>query len=365
MMIAACSNTNDEVTKFLTSFQQAIASGDKNAIAKLYPTALVAESLNSFQPESATITAERGDTIEVRLTDKMSLTIVRGNDGQMQVVKSVGLFSYDPNRLMFALKTGQYKPSLDDGANAARMADQGFADYLLTEFNNSLRQGMKLANAKTYGDEYYEGEWVCASGYAFTIVNNTSFDIPGSAYSVVYRTGYWGDSQKQTEVVPGVDIAAGGSATVKTRKLGTSMENDDSYSLNINGVTADNFEQIFQPTGTEYDEYLRTHQPTVVEKGALTLNVTGVMGGCGTKLTFNDNKGEMLYNPKSSALEFSNAERREVTLVSYNASTGDLVLRIVKPGGSATGQLNGTWRNGSYQGTFNNVNGKSSSFSFK
>ena len=72
-----------------------------------------------------------------------------------------------------------------------------------------------------------------------------------------------------------------------------------------------------------------------------------------------------MYTLNSKELEVGNVEQRSVTLVSYDPATAQLVLRVKKIDGTVTGNLVGTYRNGAYQGKFNNVNGKSSSFSFR
>ena len=103
--------------------------------------------------------------------------------------------------------------------------------------------------------------WVSAKGAVITVYNNSEVEIPGNAYSVTYRTWYWGapKNQKQSESVAGITIPAGGKAVLKTSRLGPTMEDDHDVLLNIReGALTGLFMASFTPTGNEYQEYLNT-----------------------------------------------------------------------------------------------------------
>ena len=100
------------------------------------------------------------------------------------------------------------------------------------------------------------------------------------------------------------------------------------------------------------------------ESDELVFTVQGEMGDCGTRLTFNSSKGYLAYNTKGRTLIASHLENRDVSLVSYDPGTKRLVLEVRKSG-KKTGELDGVYANGTYEGQFKNVNGQSSSFSFK
>ena len=89
------------------------------------------------------------------------------------------------------------------------------------------------------------------------------------------------------------------------------------------------------------------------------------MGGCATRLSMDEDRGFLMYTTNSNELEVGTKEQRDVKLVSYDPSSGRLVLRVSHPDGKVTGNLVGTYKNGEYKGQFQNVNGKSSAFSFK
>ena len=86
------------------------------------------------------------------------------------------------------------------------------------------------------------------------------------------------------------------------------------------------------------------------------------MGGCATRLCIDGKQGHMLYN--SGGKDYELNQQRDVVLVTYDANTNQLVLRVENRG-TPTGQLIGKFKNGVYTGKFKNVNGKSSPFSFE
>ena len=122
---------------------------------------------------------------------------------------------------------------------------------------------------------------------------------------------------------------------------------------------------LYTPTGNEYDQFVALHGEPKVIKTNLSLDMRGLMGNCGTHITFSGKKGAMQYNANSTSLEMaSDAQQRVLTLMSYDEPTGKLVLQV-RRGNTVTGNLDGTLHDGTFEGKFRNVNGSASSFSFK
>lgn len=361
-LLAVSCSRDGKVKKFVEEFATAVSKGDRKAITQMYPDVTDADSLAvNFDEDSVEITRDGEKNLTtVKLREGVDLVLKESEDGQFVIQLSHGLFAYPADVLAFAKKTGQWKDGLNDVEQAVRMADQGLVDYLYKQFNIQLKNGLSIVNSGTYGDDYYEGEWVSAKGATFTVKNSTTVNIPGSAYQIIYKEGYWGGGSMSTEIVPGKDISAGGTVLLKTKKLGSSMESDVSERLEVKGISKEDFLKDFQPKGNEFDDYLNREGKGVKPKGeSLTFVVEGTMGGCSTRLLLDGKSGSMFY--------YTNEEKvdRNVELVSYDPETGQLVLRVKTWEGKVTGNLRGTYRNGVYTGQFNNVNGKTSSFSFK
>lgn len=365
MCLSSCDN-DKKVREFVTQYVTAVANGDQPTIANLYPDAAKAEALTTSLSVDSMVVTNQDSLILVDFGSGVDMKIRTGADGKMTIVESHGLFTYPANVMDFAKKTGQWKEGLNDAQQAERMADQGLVDYLYQTFNDKIKSGLRIVKTGTWGDDYYEGEWMSAAGATFTIKNSTPFDIPGNAYQVVYKSGYWGGGGMSSEVVAGKTVKAGQTVTLRTSRLGPNMESEDTQQLIVKGFSKDEFLANFEPTGTEFDEYLQRNEAKPVAKAeSLNFVVEGLMGGCGTRLSMDGDSGTLMYTLNSSQLEVGNVEQRNITLVSYNPATAQLVLRVQKFEGTVTGNLVGTYKNGAYQGRFHNVNGKSSAFSFK
>ena len=130
--------------------------------------------------------------------------------------------------------------------------------------------------------------------------------------------------------------------------------------------TKEEFMASFHPIGNEYEEYIKNkgkgHKTAVAE--SLEYVGEGLMGGWAARLTLNNNHGYLMYTVNSKELGVGENVQRDVKLISYDPSTNRLVLRV-SHGDTVTGDMVGTYRNGQYKGQFQNVNGKSSAFSFK
>ena len=364
--LTACDNTEKEIKDFLVQFAEAVQKGDKNKMAEFYSDAAQADSIAFvLNPGSLTIEQVDESTYNVKISQDVDMVMSKDDKGAFHIIRSHGLFAYPPERLRFATATGQFKPDLDDAANALRMKDYRFVDHLVTTFNTKLKGGIIISDADTYGDDYYEGEWVSADGYVFTVTNKTNFNIPGSAYQIIYTSGYWGGGPRQTEIIQGQNVAAGSSVKLRSSKMGPNMESSDDYNIKVMGVSTQDFMRMYTPIGNEYEQFIKENGAPKSITSNLTLDLKGLMGNCGTRIQLNGSEGTMLYNPTSTSLDFgNNAEKRSLTLISYDKESGKLVLQVQKAG-AKTGNLDGTYKNGVYEGQFKSTNGSSSSFSFK
>lgn len=356
------------VKQFIEQFAKAVSANDKARISQMYPNAALAEAIQlDYNGGTVQVVMPDGnDTIDVKLSSEQSVRLVKDADKGYRIVSSRGLFSYPPEKLSFAKATGWYDARLDDHENALRLSDQGFPQYLLKTFNESIKKGLSIVSVGTYGDQYIDNDpdsWIYADGCTFTVKNNTSFDIPGSAYDILFKKGYWGGGTMESEVVAGKDIPSGGAVTLRTTKLGTDMESDANQTLRVKGFSMDEFLAIFKATGHEYDEYVKTEHKSFVGAESLEFIVEGLMGSCGTRVIMNGNEGTLFYNPNGADIQC--VEQRGLSLVNYDPKTGQLVLQVHKIDGTKTGQLVGTLKNGTYSGTFQSASGSTSSFSFK
>ena len=364
ILLCSC-DSGDKVEKFVKLYATAVANGDKNTIESLYPGSTTADSLvGTFPLESIEVT-DQDSIYFVKLSDGIDMKIKKNGDNLM-IVESHGLFAYPEHLLSFAKKTGQWKDGLNDLEQAKRMADHGLEEYLYETFNQKIKDGLRIKETGSYGDDYYEGEWVSADGATFIIQNDSPYDIPGEAYSIIYKSGYWGGGQMSSETVVGKDVNAGESVELRTTQLGPNMESETTQKLVVNKLTKEDFLAKFRPKGNEYEEYLsRDEHHPATKAETLSFILEGQMGGCGTRIGMDGKSGNLMYSRNSGNLEIGEVEQRYLSLISYDPATSQLVLKVEKIGGTVTGKLIGTYKDGQYYGKFHNVNGKSSSFSFK
>ncbi|MBR4389351.1 MAG: hypothetical protein IKT00_09265 [Prevotella sp.] len=347
-------------------FSTAVANNDQNTIVHLYPDAVKANGITlNYNRDSLRIEGNEHETeYLVTFAPNVWAKVVTDQNDSLIIKESKGLFSYPESKLKFAKDTGWYDENLNDVENAERLADEGFPDYLLKAFNASVKSGLKIIKTGTWGDDYYEGEWVSSKGVTFVVQNSSPYNVPGSAYNILYKEGYWGGGSMERETVPGQDVMAGQSVTLKTNRLGSSMESETGQTLNISDLSMDDFLSQFKPVGNEYEQYLQNGKEAPKAKQQISFVLEGIMGGCGTRITFDGQTGVLIYNPNGKTVDVGGMEQRTVTLISYNENTQRLVLKVENLS-TKTGQLEGTWANGSYSGVFRNVNGKTSQFSFK
>lgn len=344
----------DQVKEFVTKFVKFVADNNVDSVKAMY-NGLDGLDVNFAQISEEMVVEEDSSnpgTYTVKVGE-VELTVTRAQDGTMSITDSHGLFTYDPQKLDFARKTGQFKDGLGDIEQAKRMNDEGFEEYLLNKINSKIKGGLKIIGHETYGDEYYEGEWMSAKGIVFTVKNNLDVDVPGSAYSVIYKSGYWGDmSTAQTEVIPGKDIAPQGTVTVRSTRLGPDMESDDKWSVSMKSLSPEQLIGSYVPTGTEFEEYLSTKKSGEenINSGSndgITGNFVGEVGGSGCEMLINGDEG-------SYTMSYDNATR---TL----KRTGDGVYKAYLHG-KFIGTFRGKFSNDSYKGRFYNPKGASSPF---
>lgn len=262
-MLVACDNTEKEVKEFLGQFSEAAQSGDKDALARLYPGIEIADSL-SFGIDEDNINIEPGDgenLFKVTLEPGKDIIIERAEDGTMTITESHGLFAYEASRLDFARKTGQFKDELTDVTNAQRMADNRFLNELSEKLFANVRNNVSAYATSRTGRDYWEEIWTA------TVTNNNDFDLEGNDYSVYFSVTYFDtdlmrDVPSGSKTLTGKPIPAHGSATYSLSVV--DMESGTRYrvsSININSLSPDVVKQIYTPTGNEYDDFVKEHGP--------------------------------------------------------------------------------------------------------
>lgn len=254
LLLASC--TESKMKQFAEEFATAVNNNDKEAIAKMYPDAKVAEKLTiDFNKDSLSV-EERADTFVVNLGGDKSLSIVKTEEGELKIADSHGLFSYPKERMDFALKTGWVKPEMSDLKIAEQFADTTFTKYLSQKNVGHIKTQLiiKNINYSLPGDKIYDssyGGMVSAVHVTATVINNSEYEISGSDYEVTVAY-----SGVKSETIPGKDIKPSETHTFTIKA--PIAEAIGSASIRFISSDADMLAKYFTPKGGEYEAYKRS-----------------------------------------------------------------------------------------------------------
>ena len=262
LLLASCNEKEKAARQFAEEFANAITANDTATIAKMYPDASKADSLAlSFNADSLQVEIDDdGETFNIKFSSDVSMVATRDSEGNFRIVKSYGIFAYPSAYFQFAKDTGWFDPSLDDVANAERLADTLFVETLTSkaaaQVIEDLKSKVKITKSSTYE---YGPDVTCT----VVVSNQSDRDIAGDEYSVRASYYLYWDSlngrQKETmdtKRLTGKPIPAGSTAVYSWHEMGDrfsapGLQSTLTFQPSIENVLAD-----YEPTGNEYDEYL-------------------------------------------------------------------------------------------------------------
>lgn len=361
LAFSSCVSNESKVKKLVEDFATAVTKGDKAAIAQLYPEAAKADSLSlTYQADGISIEPKGDDSFLVTMPSGATLLVAKDASSESFTIKeSHGVFVYPSERLIFAKKTGWYDDGLNDADNAARMADEGFIDYLSGQLATDVEK-------KVYAKPISEIQMINhGATYEIEVRNDNDFDLPGDAYEVTATL--WGFDFDALEHV---------KTDIKKRFSGNTVPSHGTCRYKIPGDVDFEYEywtvdikitmsrdlmlsKLLKPTGSEYAEYLAKRSAV----GSLMLNLTGSIGTSNDAVFVIDRP-----NGEGEATFTAGGEHvlRKLKLESYEKATGRLVVKEFFADGKYIGDFVGTWVNGVYKGTFTNkTNGGKVNFSLQ
>lgn len=246
LLMTGCSGKDREVKDFILKLSSVMVHEQTDSLRAMYPGVPDGLEFNVPALLSDTIEIENqdGGLVNVKLPNA-SLVLQRSDAGSFTVKESRGLLAFGADRLRIARGTGWVTDDLSDLAIAERFQDTEFEAWLPKKFVEEVRSHVNVS--VTRKDSY--------NGYIFdvwdvaTVTNDNDFPLPAGSYSVSFHGG----------TKSGGEIAPHSSVTI-TQPLNDSM--GGLYAnLNLNeSALQPLFEQHFQPTGGEYQEYLQSKQ---------------------------------------------------------------------------------------------------------
>jgi len=272
------SGDKQEALQFVEQFAKAIEADDRQTVCQLYPNAEKAEAFAiSFNKDSIVVSHQNGnDTIDVKLSYKQSLRIVKDDNKQMRIVSSKGLFSFPADQIDFAMKTGWINATLDDAECAERLNEKDFVSWIEKKAIAAMRSKVKVVKSSVKRGENV-GSWGGQSAdvynYEVVLENMNNCDIAADAYIVgIVVKGYdftwWADEGETKEPysesgnsLTGKIIPSKGTVTYAwvSEEYGGAHGGRVPEELECNIIfdpsLADAF-AAYELTGNEYSEYM-------------------------------------------------------------------------------------------------------------
>ena len=254
LFFASC-DSNKEVKQFAAEFASAVDKGDKAAIEKMYPDASAASSLTVvYNADSVSVEAtENENQYVVNLNGKQSIVVEKKQEGQFSVLKSKGLFEYEPGVQEFCQALGCYDPALSDKDNAARMNDSSFVEYMNTRVAEEIKKHVRLEQKRYRGGDE-------ESKISINIYNDSEFDLPQGSYVVTAKVYFQGDGRPSltaTHKFSEENIAKGETVFFVVPTPVSELVSEwveEEFSLNKLDMTM--LSKLYKPTGDEYANYL-------------------------------------------------------------------------------------------------------------
>ena len=246
MMLSSCESYTEE-KQFVADFAAAVKSGDKTKLEKIYPEFSSMDSLAcEYNADSISVEASEAEgKLIVRLNSKQSMIIEKSAEGSITILKSYGLFAYEPGVVEFGKALGCYDETLSDKENSERMNDKDFIGLLILKADEFLKKNVRIEQRTHYNK------------VGISVYNNTGLDLPKGCYAIsvgVYFRGDGGGTLESSQSYSEEDIPNGGSSQFFVKQ-----EVDDlSYveaEITCNAYDMESLQKIYKPTGEEYKNY--------------------------------------------------------------------------------------------------------------
>lgn len=363
LMLASCSNHNEEVKEFAVDFGNKVAANQLDSVRMLYPGAEMADSMAlAFSADSITVDAlDKDGEYKVVYGNGKSITVTRAEDGKITVKESTGLFAYPKANMEFAAATGALTPDMTDAKLAEVMANiAGLKAKLYEDYVNQLKNALVVGKLKITKDITFMMEE--GRGY-YPLVNTTDQPIKAGDYTLNFRTSwiYFGDEGSKNYSEKGKkDIPAKGTIQVPITFTGHASQ--ELISGTVAAPTMETFLANFKPTGKEYAEYAKTAKPLTPGKklsdGPYT--ITGKIGGKYTihmTLDKGMKTGSYYYDNKGAANKLT------LSIKSFDPNSGRIVIEERTNKGDISGTFTGILTDSNFSGEMTVAsNGKTYNF---
>ena len=263
LLLVSC-DKNKGIKQFATDFTIAAKSGCKSEIIKMYPDAVVADSLNfTFDAEKAEIEEIEDKGWKLTLGNNQFVIIERTeDDGSLSIKESHGVFAFPKALKEFGLKTGLLKADMSDATIAKQLNDTAFISYVSKNFLKTFKEKFRIKKV-TDNRSDYASDWTGGGEWFVTIANDLDIDVSGADYQVVISSPVLQDKK---EIIDGRNIYASSQETLKSNYLEDTFyigfgeyidPKNPKVRLEFMLSDFDILNKYFVPKGDEYSNYLK------------------------------------------------------------------------------------------------------------
>ncbi|MDE7349599.1 MAG: hypothetical protein K2N25_00910 [Muribaculaceae bacterium] len=358
----SCDSSKKSAEAFAEKFAGYAGKEMLDSIYAVYPAAELADKIDvDFKADSLSVEkADKDGEYTITYNSGEQMVVSVGKDGNVSVVESKGLFKYSPAKMTFAEKVGALKKGLNDEDLAKRMIQvDNLSTGLFNEFVKSRKNAVKnLGFTVTYEPSF---AMETGTGY-YTLKNTTDQPIGGDEYEITYvgNTMYAGVDKSWTDIEPGKDIPPHG--TVMLQEEFNWHGGRELKAITMHIPTKESFFKNYQPTGDEYNDYVKVHGDKVVKKSTLGYGPFQFAGKLGGKYPIHINiekgmkYGSYYYDkngPKATL---------DLQVKAYNENTGELTMEETNNKGEVTGTFIGVVTPYDYSGKMTSFQGKTYDF---
>lgn len=254
-LVTSCSDVKQEVKQFAADFATKVSNNQKDSLLAVWPDVAKADSLAlAFSPDSIVVEeAETKGRFKVSFGQGANIVVKKGEDGNISISESRGLFAYPDSKLSFAKITGWIEKDMSDIEIAERFQDTlfvaGLGDSILKEIKNSL----------VVVDDHYDVMELTGLGHTpwhITVKNKSSYDIQKTDYHVsgVLEDEY---GRRISKSIPGIDISSNSTSDILyDLKPGNALPTIVTPKIVFDINAEEALTKYYIPKGNEYKEYM-------------------------------------------------------------------------------------------------------------
>lgn len=250
LMFSSCEDEEKRIRDFTNDFVDKVMNEDIRSLHKMIPGLSNCESfgLYDYEPDNV-IFEKQADGYHVQLTENSSMVVKMSPLGKLIVVSTHGVAVFDHDLYDFAIRTGWVTPSMNDATIDSLLSENEFRDYMIEHIIHELRTKITVTGGETGG--------ATLRGIAVTVHNNTGYNIPGEAYTVVYRTEFDAFPQdNETITFDGEDLPAHSNIILNGTKRGVGMATYTDIRLQFDEECLHNLCMLlYKANGHEYQDW--------------------------------------------------------------------------------------------------------------